>query len=112
MRKFNHDSDKISEACGFESTKDMYAFTISALSAFEDGSKYADLTENEKIAILIIAAVVTNDSSLFTSVSRYVEALYTSPEDCIAIQEYIDQVFTKERLAFMLEGYITLYNAE
>lgn len=112
MRKFNHDSDKISEACGFESNKDMYAFTISALSAFEDGSKYADLTENEKIAILILAVITTRNSSLFTSVSRYVEALYTSPEDCIAIQELIDQVLTKERLAIMLESYTTLYNAE
>jgi hypothetical protein len=112
MRKFNHDSDETSEACGFESTKDMYAFTISALSAFEDGSKYADLTENEKIAILILAVVTTRDSSLFTSVSRYVEALYTSPEDWIAIQEFIDQVLTKERLEDMIKFFTACYNAE
>lgn len=112
MRKFNHDSDKISEACGFESNKDMYTFSIGALSAIEDGSKYADLTENEKIAILILAVITTRDSSLFTSVSRYVEALYTAPEDCIAIQEFIDQASTKEHLETMLRIYTYLYNTE
>jgi ribonucleotide reductase beta subunit family protein with ferritin-like domain len=112
MRKFNHNEKTFSKACGFKSDEDVHAFIISALAATEDGSKYADLTENEKIAILILAVITTRDSLLFTSTSRYVEALYTSPEDCIAIQSFIDQVFTKERLASMIESYTACFNAE
>jgi hypothetical protein len=112
MRKFNHDSDKISTACGFESAKDLYAYTISALSAIEDGIPYTNLNDNEKVAVLALVALITEETSLFKSVSRNVEALYTTPEDCIAIQEFIDQVFTKEHLEIMLRKYTYLYNAE
>jgi len=112
MRKFNHDSDKLSAACGFESAKDLYAYTISALSAIEDGTPYTNLNDNEKVTVLALAATIIGEISLFKSVPIYVEVLYTTPEDCIAIQEFIDQHLTKEHLASMIESYTASYYAE